>query len=108
MTVGRRAAQCDISTGIVDELKTAIVEAPPFDFPPGAFLVSVGTSWGFLNYFLTIRDVKRRSRIRYVPLVHDCIPLLFPELPRWPIRSPARTGAPSRTEAGIEPGCICP
>src|SRR5262249_53169721 len=45
----------------------------------GAVLVNVGTSWGFLNYFLTLREIKRQSHIRYVPLVHDCIPLLFPE-----------------------------
>jgi glycosyltransferase involved in cell wall biosynthesis len=64
---------------IVDRLKARIVEAPPFDFPSGGVLVNVGTSWGFLNYFLTIREIKRRSHIRYVPLVHDCIPLLFPE-----------------------------
>lgn len=64
---------------IVDRLKTVITTRPPYDFEPGACLVNVGTSWGFLNYFLTIREAKRRFGIRYVPMVHDCIPLLFPE-----------------------------
>jgi glycosyltransferase involved in cell wall biosynthesis len=61
------------------KLKAEILDAPAFDFPPGAYLVNVGTSWGFLNYFHSIREAKRRSQIRYLPLVHDCIPLLFPE-----------------------------
>jgi len=64
---------------VVDRLRADIVQAPPFDFPRGCYLVNVGTSWGFLNYFLSLREAKRLSQIRYVPLVHDCIPLLFPE-----------------------------
>lgn len=63
----------------VDRIHTDIVEAQPYEFPEGAFLVNTGTSWGFLNYFLTLREAKRRSRILYVPLIHDCIPLLYPE-----------------------------
>jgi glycosyltransferase involved in cell wall biosynthesis len=61
------------------KLKAEVLDAPTFDFPRGACLVNVGTSWGFLNYFHSIREAKRRSQIRYLPLVHDCIPLLFPE-----------------------------
>jgi glycosyltransferase involved in cell wall biosynthesis len=64
---------------LMRKLKAEILEAPAFDFPRGAYLVNVGTSWGFLNYFHSIREAKRRSQIRYLPLVHDCIPLLFPE-----------------------------
>lgn len=64
---------------IVDRLKSRITTRPPYEFPQGACLVNVGTSWGFLNYFLTLREEKRRFGIRYVPMVHDCIPLLFPE-----------------------------
>jgi glycosyltransferase involved in cell wall biosynthesis len=64
---------------IMRKLKADVAEAPPFEFPRGAYLVNVGTSWGFLNYFHSIREARRRSQIRYLPLVHDCIPLLFPE-----------------------------
>jgi glycosyltransferase involved in cell wall biosynthesis len=64
---------------IVNRLRADIVQPPPFDFPSGCYLVNVGTSWGFLNYFLSIRESKRLSKIRYVPLVHDCIPLMFQE-----------------------------
>lgn len=63
----------------VDRIKTDIATAAPFEFPQGAYLVNVGTSWGFLNYFLSIRDLKQRVGLRYVPLVHDCIPLIYPE-----------------------------
>lgn len=66
-------------TEIVDRLKSSITTRPPYEFQQGEHLVNVGTSWGFLNYFLTVREAKRRFGIRYVPMIHDCIPLLFPE-----------------------------
>lgn len=66
-------------TEIVDRLKSSITSRPPYEFRQGEHLVNVGTSWGFLNYFLTLREAKRRFGIRYVPMIHDCIPLLFPE-----------------------------
>lgn len=49
------------------------------EFPSGCHLINPGTSWGYWNYFLAIRDAKRRYDIRFAPLVHDCIPLIFPE-----------------------------
>lgn len=64
---------------IIDRVRNEIVEAPPFEFSDGSFLVNVGTSWGFLNYFMRLREIKRRHNVRYVPLVHDCIPILYPE-----------------------------
>jgi tetratricopeptide (TPR) repeat protein len=64
---------------VMRKLKADVTAAPAFEFPRGAYLVNVGTSWGFLNYFHSIREVRQRSQIRYLPLVHDCIPLLFPE-----------------------------
>jgi glycosyltransferase involved in cell wall biosynthesis len=69
----------DVRRSIADRLKTDIVQAIPFEFPHGSYLVNVGTSWGFLNYFLSLREIKRRNNVRYVPLVHDCIPILYPE-----------------------------
>lgn len=62
-----------------DRIKSLILSGPPFELPHGCFLVNPGTSWGYWNYFLAIRDAKRRFQIRYVPLVHDCIPVLLPE-----------------------------
>ena len=60
-------------------LKGDILDSATFDFPEGTYLVNVGTSWGYWNYFLSIRDLQIRANLRYVPLVHDCIPILFPE-----------------------------
>jgi glycosyltransferase involved in cell wall biosynthesis len=64
---------------IARQLKSDILLAPDFAFPPNSTLVNVGTSWGYWNYMLSVRHTKRRYGIKFAPLVHDCIPLLFPE-----------------------------
>ncbi|MEH0196590.1 glycosyltransferase [Caulobacter sp. CCNWLY153] len=53
--------------------------APPLEFPRGAFLINLGTSWWLQNYFLQIRRIKQKHAVRYVPFVHDMIPVLFGE-----------------------------
>lgn len=50
------------------------------EFPVGAFLVNLGTSWWLPNYFLFIRRAKLLRGVRYVPFVHDMIPLVRSEL----------------------------
>lgn len=50
-----------------------------FDFPQGASLINLGTSWWLQNYFLFVRDAKVRRGIRYIPFVHDMIPIMTPE-----------------------------
>lgn len=42
-------------------------------------LVNLGTSWWVENYFLKIRDLRKKHGIRYVPMIHDVIPLTTPE-----------------------------
>lgn len=42
-------------------------------------LVNLGSSWWVENYFLKIRDLRRKYGIRYVPMIHDVIPLTAPE-----------------------------
>lgn len=59
-------------------LYAALAEAPPLDFPCRACLVNLGTSWGLPNYFLHLREAKRRRAIRYVPMIYDLIPLIEP------------------------------
>lgn len=48
-----------------------------FVFPPSACLINLGTSWWVPNYFLFVREAKARSNgsIRYIPFVHDLIPI---------------------------------
>jgi len=58
---------------------TIMRQAPAFIFPQGAYLVNIGTSWWLQNYFLRVREAKRAYQIRYVPFVHDMIPIITPE-----------------------------
>lgn len=63
----------------ISELRAAISASPPMVFPRNAVLMNVGTSWWLPNYFLYVREAKVASGIRYVPLIHDLIPVLMPE-----------------------------
>lgn len=51
----------------------------PFEFPQGASLINLGTSWWLQNYFLYVRHAKATRGIRYIPFVHDMIPIMAPE-----------------------------
>jgi len=51
-----------------------------FVFPRGALLINLGTSWWISNYFMYVRRAKQEAGIRYVPFVHDLIPLVRTEL----------------------------
>lgn len=51
----------------------------PLDFPQGASLINLGTSWWLQNYFLFVRRAKAARGIRYIPFVHDMIPIMTPE-----------------------------
>lgn len=42
-------------------------------------LVNLGTSWWVENYFLKLRELRKLYNIRYVPMIHDVIPLTAPE-----------------------------
>ncbi len=60
-------------------LREALTTGPDFAFAPGARLVNLGTSWWIKDYFLHVRHVARLYGVRYVPMIHDCIPLMTPE-----------------------------
>ncbi|HEV2082388.1 MAG TPA: glycosyltransferase [Brevundimonas sp.] len=63
----------------LDAVRTELTLAPTLAFPPGAWLINLGTSWWLQNYFLKVREAKRRFGVRYVPFVHDMIPVMAPE-----------------------------
>lgn len=63
----------------VAELRLALAQGPDFAFAPGASLVNLGTSWWLRDYFLHVRHAARQYGLRYVPMIHDCIPLVTPE-----------------------------
>ncbi len=64
---------------LMDALQTELELAPALRFRTGAWLVNLGTSWWLQNYFLRVREARRRHGIRYVPFVHDMIPVMAPE-----------------------------
>jgi glycosyltransferase involved in cell wall biosynthesis len=64
---------------LASAILSRIRSAPLMQFSNGAQLFNPGASWSLLNYFLSVREAKRRFGIRYLPYVHDCIPVLFPE-----------------------------
>jgi glycosyltransferase involved in cell wall biosynthesis len=63
----------------LDELDALRMFEEPMQFERGAFLVNLGTSWWLQNYFLFVRAAKEAYGIRYVPFVHDFIPIMAPE-----------------------------
>lgn len=62
-----------------EALREKVAKAPPVAFAPGALLVNLGNSFGFAEYFRALRLAQERDGVRYVPFVHDCVPLIVPE-----------------------------
>jgi glycosyltransferase involved in cell wall biosynthesis len=48
-------------------------------------LVNLGSSWWIENYFLKIRELRTKYGIRYVPMIHDVIPLMTPQYCSQPL-----------------------
>jgi glycosyltransferase involved in cell wall biosynthesis len=61
------------------ELRYLLAIGKSLEFQRNAVLVNLGTSWWLPNYFLMVRAAKAKSGIRYIPFVHDCIPVMLPE-----------------------------
>lgn len=74
---GNRAAEDWIAA--LTRLRLHLATAAPLVFPKGAVLINLGTSWWLQNYFLFVRQAKARFDIRYVPFVHDLIPVMASE-----------------------------
>jgi glycosyltransferase involved in cell wall biosynthesis len=80
---------CDLAlSGGVDDaaraaalakVRAAIRHAKPMEFRRGGAPVNLGTSWWLQNYFLAIRNAKDEYSIRYIPFVHDLIPIVKAE-----------------------------
>jgi glycosyltransferase involved in cell wall biosynthesis len=62
-------------TGLNDLLR----EMPYVGFTKGAYLVDLGSSWWLRNLFLKIRHAKKLYDIKYIPFIHDVIPVRLPE-----------------------------
>jgi glycosyltransferase involved in cell wall biosynthesis len=62
-----------------DAVTEAALAGQAHSFPPGATLVSLGSPWGIPDYFRGVRAVQAGSGLRYLPFLHDCVPLVMPE-----------------------------
>ena len=65
--------------GILLELDLWIAASKSLIFSRDSVLVNMGTSWWLPDYFLKIKQIKFEYGVRYIPFVHDCIPVLLPE-----------------------------
>jgi len=64
---------------LLQDIDLTVDLSPALVFPQGAWLVNLGTSWWLQNYFLKVREAQRLYGIRYLPFVHDMIPIMAPE-----------------------------
>lgn len=64
---------------LLEDMDLTVDISPTLAFPQGAWLINLGTSWWLQNYFLKVREAQRLYGIRYLPFVHDMIPVMAPE-----------------------------
>lgn len=64
---------------LLEDIDLTVDLSPALVFPQGAWLINLGTSWWLQNYFLKVREAQRLYGIRYLPFVHDMIPVMAPE-----------------------------
>ncbi|MBE9604179.1 glycosyltransferase [Acetobacteraceae bacterium H6797] len=65
---------------VVSLIEGSMASAPPVVFPQGQVLFDPGTAWSRPNHAAALRQARRASGLRYVPLLHDCGPLVQPEM----------------------------
>lgn len=65
--------------GLLAQLDDVLMGKQYFSFARGSVLLNLGTSWWLQNYFLNVRLAKSLYGIKYVPFVHDFIPVMAPE-----------------------------
>jgi glycosyltransferase involved in cell wall biosynthesis len=53
------------------------------ELAPGDVIVCVGGSWVIRNFCAHIAKLKRNQQVRFVQLVHDIIPILYPNWTPW-------------------------
>ena len=64
---------------LMSDLDAVLAGRQYFSFARGSVLLNLGTSWWLQNYFLNVRLAKSLYGIKYVPFVHDFIPVMAPE-----------------------------
>lgn len=84
LRAGRLARRsCDANaadwTRLLADLEGCLACSAAATFARGSILLNLGTSWWLRNYFLAVRELRSSFGVRYVPFVHDLIPLVAPE-----------------------------
>lgn len=79
LSLGGSSTQDPDWRGAVAALYNQTVSSPIEKFPYKSVIFNLGTSWWLPNYFVHIREAKKRSSIYYVPLIHDVIPAKTPQ-----------------------------
>ena len=79
------AASCDGSPdacwdAAVLSLTGALADAPMAPFAAGDVLVNIGSSWWIPDYMPQVRYMQRERGLLYAPFLHDCIPILVPQM----------------------------
>jgi glycosyltransferase involved in cell wall biosynthesis len=64
---------------LLSQLDRVLASKQYFAFARGTMLLNLGTSWWLQNYFLNVRTAKSLFGIKYIPFVHDFIPVMAPE-----------------------------
>lgn len=63
----------------LSELNVTLELGLPYEFRGYETLINIGTSWWLTNYFLMIRLAKVQYGVKYIPFIHDLIPIITPE-----------------------------
>lgn len=63
----------------LSELNTTLELGLPYEFRGSETLVNIGTSWWLTNYLLMVRLAKVQYGVKYIPFIHDLIPVITPE-----------------------------
>jgi glycosyltransferase involved in cell wall biosynthesis len=63
----------------VEEMERIRARSAPLRLLPGAVLCPLGATWGYPDWFRALAEARRGGAIRFIPFVHDCVPLILPE-----------------------------
>ena len=63
----------------IKTIKDSMKASAYADFTNDSVLINLGTSWWIPNYVNTVSEIKDRFGAKYIPFIHDLIPMMVPE-----------------------------
>jgi len=67
-----------ISVQFLGDIVKAGLRGDEADLRPGDVIVCIGGSWSTRNFCAHLAKLKRNRKVRFVQLVHDVVPILYP------------------------------